>query len=427
METIKVKYKITLKEGKDPSEILDVICRDISWGTFIPNLSAAQNTIKEAKECEVYKPNHYQPSYTIDPDGLIELKFNADMFNFKREGINHFIGTIAGDITTNTDIQNIEIVDIVFNKMNLNDFFKGPKSGTDILKNKILAPTLNGKERPIVAFTIKPRLGLTVNQYKQIILEASKSDVDIIEDDERLVDPDYCSFDERVRVIGEIIKTGVKSKFSVNVTGYIDLLKGKVERAYKAGIRIFKLDVLVSGFDALILLREELEKYPDTAITVFPDIKSYRNIRWDVILKLSRLCGADIIYAGSTTFARMVTIDNPDKIIAHDIPKIINIHQTLSIQMGNINKKTLPTMSHDLNIKNIEILIYGMRIHNHYDYAFFIGGGISGFSNNFNIEKSCNLWMKIIKHASNVDLKGATSIKDINDETFFNLDNELKK
>jgi len=426
METIKVKYKIIPKCKKKLTEIMDTICRDISWGTSIPELSAAKNSIQKDKQLGKYNPDYYQPSYTIDPDGLIEVEFKAKMFNFEREGMNHFIGTIAGDITTNNDIEKIEIVDIIFDKSNLNNFFKGPTSGIDILKNEILAPTLEGKNRPIVAFTVKPRLGLTINQYKQIIEEASMSDIDIIEDDERLVDPDYCLFKDRVKVIGEVIKKGCKSKFSVNITGNPDLLEEKIEYAYDTGIRIFKLDVLVSGFDVLIKLRNILEKYPEkTAITVFPDIKSYRNIRRDVILKLSRLCGGDIIYAGSTILSRMGTIENPDEIIAQDIPKLIHTHRTLSESIGNIDKRTLPSMTHDINLKNVELLIYGMRIYQHHDYALFIGGGISGFPYEYSIKKSCELWMKMIKHASEVSLQGKKYIKEINDETFFNLDNEI--
>lgn len=417
MKQIKVEYKIVPKDGERIVDIIGLMKKDISWGTFIPDLSSAKNSLKNTPDFDDYSPERFEPKIDLKDNNLVELSFDSEMFDFNREGINHFIGTIAGDILYNNKIKEIKVNKIVFDNDIYNTFFKGPKSGINILRKKILKPTLNNENRPIVAFTIKPRLGLNIAQYERIILDAAKAEIDIIEDDERLVDPIYCPFIKRVDAIHRVIQHGCKSKFSVNLTGNSDLLFEKAEYAYSKGIRIFKLDVMVAGFDVLKKLNDILFGfYEPTAITVFPDVyeNSYRHLSRGVILELSRLCGADIIYAGSSKYSRMGAIDNTED-LETDILKLISIHHDLSKNINGVIKQTLPTMTHDIHPKTAEKLIYAMRFNNHHDYGFFIGGGIAGFDSNKNIYESGRFWMDLVKNASTKDISSLKDFKNIED------------
>ena len=361
-------------------------------------------------------PERFEPVVDLKDNNIVELTFNPEMFDFEREGLNHFIGIIAGDILFNNKIKEIRVNKISFDTNTYTNFFKGPKSGIKVLRENILKPTLANKNRPIVAFTIKPRLGLNIAQYERIISDAAKAEIDIIEDDERLVDPLYCPFKQRVDAIYNIIQGGCNSKFSVNLTGNQDLLLEKVENAYSKGIRIFKLDVMVAGFDVLKKLNDILFDFDEpTAITVFPDVyeNSYRHLSRNVILELARLCGADIIYAGSSKYSRMGAIDNTED-LETDILRIISNHHDLSKNINGVIKPTLPTMTHDIYPKTAEMLIYAMRFNKHYDYAFFIGGGIAGFDDSAkDIYASGKFWMDLVKNASSKDIRSIKKFGDI--------------
>lgn len=416
MNEIKVEYKIVPKQGERIADILGLLKKDISWGTFIPRLKSAENSLKKAPVIPDYSPDRFEP--TVDPkdNNIVELSFNTEMFDFEREGINHFIGTIAGDILFNNKIEEIRINKISFTPNLYDTYFKGPKSGTNVLRENILQSTLNNTNRPIVAFTVKPRLGLNIAQYERIISDAAKAEIDIIEDDERLVDPRYCPFKQRVDAIHKLIQNGSKSKFSVNLTGNPDLLRENVEYAYQKGIRIFKLDVMVAGFDMLKKLNDIRFGFDEpTAITVFPDVyeSSYRHLSRSAILELARLCGADIIYAGSSKYSRMGVIDNPED-LETDVLRLISIHHELSKNINNTIKPTLPTMTHDIHPSSAESLIYAMRYYKHYDYAFFIGGGIAGFDDaEKDIYDTGKFWMELVKRASSKDISGLNNFGDI--------------
>ncbi len=433
--SIKVKYQIIFKEKDendtviDPNKVINTIKRDISWGTYIPYLHAIDATLNTDSAAK-----KFQPTSSWMDENRIVLEFHSNQFNFHNEGINHFISTIGGDIIRNSAIKSIVVEDFEFDQEDI-QYFKGPKLGISNIRTQLLKGTLKGDNRPIVAFSIKPRMGMTVDEYKEIITAAAKSDIDIIEEDERLVDPTYCPFEQRVQAIQKVIKeTKTKSQFSVNLSGHPWNIKEKALQAYNAGVRIFKLDVLSTGFDVLIYLRNILdlkEIMEPVAITVFPDIygEVYRSLSREFILKLSRLCGADIMYAGSPHLSRMGSISKKD--FERDISRLMTIHRMLRSKTQNINS-TLPTITHDVHPGLLETIVYSFRIlgPEHLDYAFFIGGGISGFPAKGGVLESCSVWMSLIKHASDVNLKQHHSLEKIEEIKAFNLEGyeqELRK
>ncbi len=426
---MKVKYKITPEIDKENNkqfdiyEILDEIKRDVSWGTFTEPLSAASKTIgnddylKIAPSWDII--NEYQDgelkSYEVD------FNFNAGQFSFEEEGINHFIGTIAGDIIRNRRIRRIIVYDFEFEDYS---YFPGPLLGNNELKTNFFSNTLDSR-RPIIAFSIKPRIGFNIEEYKKIVSDASTANIDIIEDDERLVSPINCSFSDRINIVSEKIKLGIKSKLSINLTSNPHKIGKRVNEAYAAGIRVFKLDVMVVGFDTLLYLRGLLnEKDENCIITVFPDVhgQEYRCLNRRFILKLSRLCGADIIYAGSPFPSRMGEIiennEPPSKWfmdVRQWMQECKNMHGVLLNDINNAPhiKSCLPTITHEVNPQIMESLIYLMKmeIDDKMEYAFFIGGGISSFKCDFSLKKSAELWMDIAKYAGGYNLSHV-KIKD---------------
>lgn len=422
-----------VKEGNTPRNVKRFLARDMTWGTGTIDLLAAKKTC-EISGREPWKK--YEPSITnlvtgASTDEKFAINFPENHFNFESEGINHFIATVAGDSITNRAIENIEVSDFEIdtscnpNSKNENKWkkiFPGPKFGVDGLYGLCGVKD----DRPLLAFSIKPRIGLDTNQYEKVCAEALEGGADIVEEDERLIDPFNCRFSERVKVIKKLIgeqidnqKKNINSKsrrnatqFSVNITGPEEIAKKRLNEAYEAGIRMVKVDVMVVGFDVLRNIAKLAHSKADpVAVTVYPDVygKNYRKLSRSFILKMCRYCGADIIYAGTPSFSRYEQSSDIGP-LEDELAKIFSMHRILQkeVQLGkNPMLDSLPTITNDTNASYAEaITILFKAFHNHHRFAFFVGGGISGYPD-ASIKTAVEDFRSCIENASKFELSGS--------------------
>jgi len=171
-----------------------------------------------------------------------------------------------------------------------------------------------------------------------------------------------------------------------------------------------KIDVLVSGFETLrkVALKIRDDYSSSIAITVYPDAYgAFRNLSRKFILKMSRLCGADIIYAGSPNWARY---EKEEGKLNNTLDPIYQRHSELSDKIMNMAhiKSTLPTITNDQHPSRAELLTVFFRKfkNNHYKYAFFVGGGISSFP--ADISTASTEWLNCLVHASTTDIESYT-------------------
>ncbi len=406
--SIRVFYdEFEAKNTGSEQEIKSRFKKDISWGTFKDDLYAVRKLCGDEAANRWYE---FEPTIENIPNGRhsdkrFMLEFRNESFNFKSEGIDHFIGTIAGDVLRyNTISENLTVDDFEITSPEILELFPGPNVGIEGIYNELLARTLKGINRPILAYSVKPRMGLTAVDYAKIFEEASKAKIDIVEDDERLIDPVYCPFEERVDRISALQKR-YSTLYSVNITGPQNEAIKRLNYAAKKGIKIVKLDVLVTGFDTLRAVALEIkEKYErKIAVTVYPDIiGSYRNLSRKFVLKMARFCGADIIYAGSPNWSRF---GHEGYQIKEALEPIYYIHNVLSAEVPNAKhiKATLPTITNDYHASRAELVTALFRkFYNHYKYAFFVGGGISCFPSN--LKDAIKEWISCLEQASNCSI-----------------------
>jgi ribulose 1,5-bisphosphate carboxylase large subunit-like protein len=377
------------------------MARDASWGTFIGRLQAAEDCCKDGSRDRWKKSEPILKNLQDSSEDRFSFIFPKENFNFETEGIDHFISTVAGDILRNPSIEDIEVEDFSFNDRKLFDYFPGPNVGIDGLYNNILKESLNKIERPILAFSVKPRIGLDIEDHCSLFTNAAKGGFDIVEDDERLIDPPSCPFKERVDKISKIQKD-YATVYSVNITGSLKNALDRLEYAYKNELKMVKFDVLSGGFETLrqiaLCIRDNYNS--DIAITVYPDAYgNFRSLSRKFILKMSRICGADIIYAGSPQWARY---EQKGGSMVSSIEGIYTRHQWLSENYegsSHIFKDTLPTITNDQHLSRAEfITVLFRREHKHFKYAFFVGGGLSGFPGS--LIDAAREWKDCITHAS---------------------------
>jgi ribulose 1,5-bisphosphate carboxylase large subunit-like protein len=403
--SISVIYRKVEFGSQAPATTIDIMRRDASWGTYVERLTAAAQVCgDDARE----RWQRIEPELVDLEDGWppsqFLLRFPDQNFDIPAEGLDHVLGTVAGDVALSNQFVGIEVDDIQFEGKQYQSMLPGPTVGVDGLYDTLLSGTLQGVPRPVLAFSVKPRRGLSTQDLSLLYREAAGGGADIVEDDERLIDPPECRFADRVKILGEL-QADYSTLYSPNITGDMERARERLELCIQSGIRIVKIDVLVCGFEVLRRIATEIQhRGLSIAITVYPDAYgAFRRLSRRFILKAARLCGADIIYAGSPIWSRY---EAPEASALRDALEPIYLrHELLTSAVPDFTtlKSTLATITNDQHPSRAELLTAGFRrFKNHYRYGFFVGGGIAAFPGT--IRESIDVWKRCLEHAAKSDL-----------------------
>jgi ribulose 1,5-bisphosphate carboxylase large subunit-like protein len=358
------------------NELVKEMIEDSTTGTWIDMHGLSKLGINIDKDLKKFKAKVWNKDAK---SGYLILEYPLDNFDFDYAGLPLLLGTIAGDIMSYPKLFSIDLADIYFPQEVLSKF-KGPKCGIGGVR-----ALLNVYDRPILAFTAKPRIGLTPGKYAELLVEVAKGGVDIVEDDERLVNPAYCNLTQRVeKVLEAFERHNIKRTiYSVNITGNAHKSIEVADKLINMGVKMLKIDVLPSGFSGLQAVSEYIhEKKVDVPITVYPGMgRIYKNINKRVILKLSRMVGADIIYASTPHMGKygrhdLTSTSNENEFLIHtakaDIDRVRELHDILTNE-ESVHNPSLPTVSTSIHPGAIIMLQKALNTN---DLAYFVGGSI---------------------------------------------------
>ena len=158
-------------------------------------------------------------------------------------------------------------------------------------------PAFDAPDRVLVGAIVKPSLGLTPTQVADVAARLAAGGADLVKDDELLGDPDWCPLEERVRAVAAV---GVR--YAANVTGPVDSLLTRAERAVELGAGALMVNAFAQGLDSLRAMREADLGVPIFAHRVGAALwarQSAFGVAPSVIAELTRLCGADYVQVGS--------------------------------------------------------------------------------------------------------------------------------
>lgn len=358
------------------TKLIEEVRRDGGTGTWTP--APALQAVTGVSPGEIEDNFGVRSDSASADDGRVKLRFPVKNFDFDHGGIPHLLGTIAGDILGYPDIASAKVEELKLPQSVLSRF-PGPNCG--IAGVREITQVHN---RPLIAFTVKPRLGLAPNTYAKWCVQAALGGADIVEDDERLVNPPGCPIEARAKsVLAAFKEHGVEETvYSVNITGNCSRVLELAKRLADIGVKMFKLDVLPAGFSTLQALTEYLRKNGHCIpITVYPAMGFlFSAISRSVLLQLTRLCGGDIIYAGTPALGRELgrhDVNRGDLI--ESVDKTRRNWQVLKDPLGTA-KLSLPTVTTNIHPGNIGLLYYIAQNEgwpHPKDFAYFIGGGIS--------------------------------------------------
>jgi ribulose 1,5-bisphosphate carboxylase large subunit-like protein len=152
----------------------------------------------------------------------------------------------------------------------------------------------------LVGAIVKPSLGLSPREVGEVAAALARGGADLVKDDELLGDPDWCPLEERARAV--VAATDVR--YMANVTGPVEGLRARAERAVELGAGAIMVDAFAQGLDALRLLRDAELGVPLLAHRAGAAMwtrNQTHGVAPTVVAELLRLLGADYVLCGSFT------------------------------------------------------------------------------------------------------------------------------
>ena len=244
------------------------------------------------------------------------LAFPLVDFSLKHGGIPQVLSLIAGNLFGLEQLEGVRLEDVVFPNAFLKSF-KGPKFGIEGVRKFV---GTQKSRRPHVGTIVKPKIGLSPARTAEVAFEAYIGGCDLVKDDETLVDQKFCPIKERLPRVMEMVdrvksQTGRNVLYAVNISS--DDIVGTAQLAMDLGANMLMIDVITSGFSALLALSKEFgDKVPihvhrtmHGAITRNPDL----GINMAVFAKLTRMCGGDQLHVGTFGVGKMHGIRTEDE------------------------------------------------------------------------------------------------------------------
>jgi Ribulose bisphosphate carboxylase large chain, catalytic domain len=158
-------------------------------------------------------------------------------------------------------------------------------------------PAFDAPEATLVGAIVKPSLGLSPQEFANVVAQLAAGGVDLVKDDELLANPESCPLEERVRAVASI---GVR--YAANVTGPTETLLARAARVVELGAGALMINAFAQGLDALRMLRDANFGVPIFAHRVGAALWARQprfGVAPPVIAELTRLCGADYVQVGS--------------------------------------------------------------------------------------------------------------------------------
>jgi ribulose-bisphosphate carboxylase large chain len=164
------------------------------------------------------------------------------------------LATVAGNLFELKPFSGLKLLDVTLPREFL-DRYQGPQFG--VSGTRKLARVYG---RPLIGTIIKPSVGLSPEATAQLVDTLVKAGIDFIKDDELQANGPHCPFDERLRLVMEVIERnadhiGRKVMYACNVTGEIDEMLRRHDAVMAAGGTCVMVSINSVGLPAIVMLR----------------------------------------------------------------------------------------------------------------------------------------------------------------------------
>jgi ribulose 1,5-bisphosphate carboxylase large subunit-like protein len=231
--------------------------------------------------------------------------------------------------------------------------FRGPSLGTLGIQ-KMLGVT----GRPMFGVILKPRQGLTASLARDVALAAVKGGADYVIDDEVMVNQLGCQIEDRIHAISTALRKVAEKRrrvalYIVNLTGDYDKSMQWLKYVREHDTAECRLGIMLNGitmgFPLLLKISDEVRDIPVIANTVgcgMIVLSPGFNISEHILVELSRICGADAVYAIRHSTEFRYDPSKIDTILRHLKRPLGHIGESMPIYAGAISLRTF--LRHEL-------------------------------------------------------------------------------
>jgi ribulose-bisphosphate carboxylase large chain len=310
-----VQYKLELADFVDPSKFRDAtasVAAESSTGTWTKVDEGPESGIKIADE---YKAVVFDLDET---NHMFKVAYKVDLF--EADNMSGFLAGPAGNIGGMKMVKGLRMFDLRFPKQMVTAF-PGPRFGIDGVRD-LLEQDEQQRKMPILGTVPKPKVGRTAEEQAHLarrLFTAGDGTYDFIKDDENLTSLVFNKFEDRARMVHEVIrelegKGGKKKLYLCNVShSNIDTMIAHANLIKETGGRCMMLDVVVTGMAALHSMRLKnpgLVIHAHRAMHAFMTRESGKGISGEgplqgfsismlSLAKMYRLLGVDSLHTGS--------------------------------------------------------------------------------------------------------------------------------
>lgn len=288
-------FKITPAEGYTIKECAGGVAAESSTGTW--------TTLYPWYEKERWVDLSAKAYDFIEENGSWIVKIAYPYHAFEERNLPALLASIMGNIFGMKRVGAIRLEDLYLPEKLVREF-KGPNKGIEGVRK-----LLEIKDRPIYGVVPKPKVGYSVEEFRNLAYELLSSGADYIKDDENLASPWYNRFEERAKIVSKIIEkveneTGEKKTWFANITAGVKMMEKRLEILAEYNLKHAMIDVVICGWSVLEYIRDLAEDFNlaihgHRAMHATFTRNPNHGISMFVLAKLYRLIGIDQLHVGT--------------------------------------------------------------------------------------------------------------------------------
>jgi len=231
---------------------------------------------------------------------------------FEAGNLPQLLSSVVGNVYGLKEVKKLRFVDIEMPASFVKSF-PGPQLGMDGVRKMT---GIHG--RPITGTIVKPKLGLSSDNWAKAAYNAWRGGIDFVKDDENLTSMVFNNFYDRARKVMEAKKkaereTGERKLYFCNVSAPVSEMKKRADFVCdELGNDYVMIDVLTVGWSAVQEMRSHLEGrgigiHAHRAMHGAFSRLDEHGIDMLPVSKWIRMAGADTLHAGTLGAGKMFT------------------------------------------------------------------------------------------------------------------------
>lgn len=339
-----------------PGESADLKARYAAEIRSVQELEAPTSTASGAL------PGAIHATDAVSRRGRVVISFPMDNIG---PSIANLLTAIAGNLFELRELSGIRLVDLELPPAFLSAH-PGPLHGISGTR-----AALGGAEGPLLGSIVKPSVGLTPTQLREVVDELASAKVDFIKDDELMNDPPYSPFTERVQAVQAVLQrqedaTSHRVMYAFNITGDMEDMLRRLEVIEAADGTCAMVVVSAVGLPTVEYLRRRTPLVLHAHRAGFGAVSRHQNFGLDfqVFQQLVRLAGADHLHTNGFHNKFYETDDQIERSVRAVLAPLGKHTDTVPVLSSGQSAVTVPQTWQRLQTFDL-LMLAGGGIHGH--------------------------------------------------------------